>query len=117
MPARFDLGAKPHLGYTDSALDRAAYLRYDPATLEALAADQRARIWVVGGEHVILRKAARLDDPAFALPAAAAFAPHREQAFLGLHKGAPLFAVAIDPDAAEALKSRDDLVVTDLRSI
>jgi NAD+ diphosphatase len=117
MPARIDLGTKPHLGYTDSVLDRAAELRYDPAALAALEADPRARVFVIGGEHVILRKAAPLDDPAFALSVAAAFVPQREQAFLGLHNGAPLFAVAIDPDAAEALKSRDDLVVTDLRSI
>jgi NAD+ diphosphatase len=117
MPARFDLGTKPHLGYTDSVLDRAADLRYDPAALAALGADPRARAFVIGGELVIARKGAPLNDPAFTLAQTGAFAPPREQAFLGLHDGAPLFAVAIDPDAAAVLKGRDDLVVTDLRSI
>jgi len=117
MPARFDLGKKPHLGYTDSVVDRAAHLRHDPAALEALASDPRARTFVVGGEFVVLRKGAPLNDPAFALAFAGALAPQREQVFLGLHDGAPLFGVAIDPEAAEALKSRDDLLVTDLRGI
>jgi NAD+ diphosphatase len=117
MPARFDLGKKPHLGYTDSVVDRAAHLRHEPAALEALACDSRARTFVVGGEFVVLRKGAPLNDPAFALAFAGALAPQREQVFLGLHDGAPLFAVAIDPEAVEALKRRDDLLVTDLRSI
>jgi NAD+ diphosphatase len=117
MSARFDFGNKPHLGYTDSVLDRAAHLRHDAAALAALEADPRGRAVVIGGEFVVLRKAAPISDPAFTLVAAGAFAPPREQVFLGLLHGAPLFAVAIDPDAAEALKGRDDLLVADLRSI
>src|SRR6266853_562808 len=117
MPARFDLGAKPHLGYTDSVLERAAELRHDPAAIAALEADPRARAFVIGGELVILRKGAPSNDPAFTLALAGAFGPKREQVFLGRHDGAPLFAVAINPDAAEALKGRGDLLVTDLRSI
>jgi NAD+ diphosphatase len=70
----------------------------------------------VGGELVILRKDAPLNDPTFAL-SPPAFVSQREQAFLGLFRGTPLFASAIEPAAAEALKSRDDLLVTDLRSI
>jgi NAD+ diphosphatase len=37
--------------------------------------------------------------------------------FLGRHLGAPLFGIAVDPGAVEALKDRNDLLVTDLRSI
>src|SRR5262249_46737472 len=40
-----------------------------------------------------------------------------ETVFLGLFEGAPRFAVGLDPADAEALKSRQSLVVTDLRSI
>jgi NAD+ diphosphatase len=116
MPARFDLGTKPYLGYTGSVLDRAAHLRHDPAALAALESDPRARTFVIGGELVVLRKETPL-NPAFTSALAGPLAPRREHVFLGLHEGAPLFAVAIDPEAAEALKSRDDLVVTDLRSI
>src|SRR5215831_20054280 len=58
MPARFDLGAKPHLGYTASTLDRATELRQNRAALAALEADPAARIIVIGGELVALRKGA-----------------------------------------------------------
>jgi len=117
MPVRFDLGAKPHLGYTGSVLDRAAELRHDPAAMAALEADPHARTFVIGGEIVVLRKRAPHHDPAFTLAEAATLAPPRERAFLGRHDGMPLFAVAVEPDAAETLKTRADLVVADLRSI
>jgi NAD+ diphosphatase len=115
MPARFDLGPKPHLGYTGSTLDRAAELRHDAAAMAAFEADPRGRTFVIGGDLVVLRKG----DP-HNLPdhhRGAALAPAREHVFLGRRDGVPLFAVAIDPAAAEGLKTRTDLLVTDLRSI
>ncbi len=117
MPARFDLGTKPHLGYTGNVLDRAAELRHDPAAMAALEADRRARTFIVGGELVVLRKGAPFNDPAFTFAEAAGFAPTLERVFLGRHEDVPLFAVAIDEGVVEALKARDDLVVGDLRSI
>jgi NAD+ diphosphatase len=117
MPARPDLGKKPYLGYTQSAIERAGELRHDAAAVAALAADPRARIYVIGGELVVLRNGAPHHDPAFPLAEAAAFAPARERVFLGLADGAPRFAVAIGREAVETLKGRDDLVVTDLRAI
>ena len=44
-------------------------------------------------------------------------APAAETIFLGLDGGAPRFGLGIAAAAAEALKARDDLLVTDLRSI
>src|SRR5229473_3258518 len=88
MTVRFDLGAKPHLGYTGSVVERAADLRQDPTAIATLEADARARTFVICGEFVIARKG-----------------------------DAALFAVAIDPDAAESLRNRSDLLVTDLRSL
>jgi len=117
MTVRFDLGTRPHLGYTDSIVDRAAQLRNDPAAMAALAADAQARAFVIGGELVIARKGAPFHEPAFPLAQAGSFAAAREQVFLGRHAGAPLFGIGIDPDAAAALKGRDDLLVADLRSI
>ena len=117
MPARFDLGTKPHLGYTDSVVDRAAELRHDPAAVAMLEADRRARAFVIGGERVVMRKGEPYGDPTFTLAAAETVSPKQELVFLGRHDGAPLFGIAIDPDAAEALKGRNDLLVTDLRSI
>jgi NAD+ diphosphatase len=117
MTARFDLGTKPHLGYTGSVVERAAELRYDPAAIAALEADTRARAFVIGGERVVMRKGEPYSDPTFTLAAAETISTKQEQVFLGRHLGAPLFGIAIDPGAVEALKDRNDLLVTDLRSI
>src|SRR5260370_11258548 len=117
MTVRFDLGARPHLGYTGSVVERAADLRQDPTAIATLEADARARTFVICGEFVIARKGTPFNDPAFPLGAAGTFAPKREQVFLGRNGDAALFAVAIDPDAAEPLRNRSDLLVTDLRSL
>jgi NAD+ diphosphatase len=124
MPASFDLGSKPYLGYTGSALNRAAELRSDPAAVSTLAADPGARTLVTAGEFICLHKGDPCHDPWFTLEQAAALVSGQgqsheqisEQVFLGQHGRGPLFAVAIDPVAAEALKDRSDLVVTDLRT-
>ncbi len=121
MSARFDLGTRPRLGYTDSVLDRAAELRHDPAAIASLAADPRTRTLVIAGELVCLRRSESLNDPTFTFEQVAALGYGldriREQVFLGRNGDAALFAVAIDPDAAHLLKSRSDLLVTDLRSL
>jgi NAD+ diphosphatase len=126
MLSRPDLGVPPHLGYTASVLDRAADRRQDAAAIAALEADPRARLFLLGGELVVLRKSAsavataspgRGGDPEFTFAEAAALAPWRERVFLGLLGGAPRFAAGIDKEATEALKSRSDLLVTDLRAI
>ena len=127
-----DLGPAPHLGYAGGVLDRAAGLRPDIAALSAIAADPSTRTLVIAGEFVFLRRDVTavlpVHDPWFTLAEAAALvsAPDmtqeealqrvREQVFLGRDSDGPRFALAIAPAAAEALKSRDDLVVSDLRS-
>jgi len=117
MPSRFELGAKPHLGYTQGETERAAELRSDAAAIAALEADPRARCFVIGGELIVLRKGTPDNKAAFDLAQAAALGTARERIFLGRRGGAGLFAAAIDPEAAERLKGRDDLLVGDLRSI
>jgi NAD+ diphosphatase len=120
MSASFDLGPKPYLGYTGSVLNRAVELRPDPDALSKLTADPGARTLVIAGEFICLKKGEPCHDPWFTLAHGAALVPGpdqtREQVFLGRHNGGPLFAVAIEPAAAEALKARDDLAVIDLRS-
>ncbi len=117
MSPRPDLGPKPRLGYTASLIDRAAERRTDAAALAALENDPRGRAYVVGGEMVVLKRAADVHDPLFALGEARALGRTAETVFLGLVASEPRFAVALDPPAAEALKARDEFVVTDLRSI
>ncbi len=68
MPPRPDLGPKPRLGYTESRLERAAERRTDDA---ALAAPRRRRTcagaYVIGGELIVMKKGAPLNDPLFTI--------------------------------------------------
>jgi NAD+ diphosphatase len=117
MSPRPDLGPKPRLGYTASLIERAAERRTDAAAIAALEHDPRGRAYVVGGEMVVLSKAAEVHDPLFTLAQARALGRTAEMVFLGLIESAPRFAVALEPVDAEALKSRGDLMITDLRTI
>ena len=117
MSPRPDLGPKPRLGYTESLIERTAELRTDAPALAALENASRARAYVVGGELVVLKRAADIGDPLFTLAETRQLGTAAEIVFLGLIEGAPRFAVALDPATAEALKARDGFLVTDLRSI
>lgn len=111
------LGPKPRLGYANSRIERAAELRPDAAKLAALAGDSRAATYVIGGEMIVLKKGAVINDPQFSFTEAGALGTAAETVFLGLLDGAARFGHGLSPAAAEALKTRDDLLVTDLRSI
>jgi len=117
MPPRPELGPKPRLGYTDSRLERAAELRTDDAALAQLAADARAGAYVIGGDLIVIKQGSPLNDPLFTMAEARALAPVTEMVFLGHLGGAGRFGFGIAPAAAEALKTRAEFLVTDLRSI
>ena len=117
MPSHLDLGPKPHLGYTESRIQRAAERRAQEGAIAELAADGRCRAYAIGGEMIVIRKSAPLNDPLFSISEARALGATTETVFLGLDEGAALFGVGIEPPAAEALKSDDRFIVTDLRSI
>ena len=117
MSPRLDLGPPPQLGYTDSRIDRAADRRTDEAGLGALAADPRARAYVIGIDWIVMKAGAPLNEPAFTLEQARALGPTTETIFLGLENGAARFGVGLPAAAAEALKTRDGFTVTDLRSV
>jgi NAD+ diphosphatase len=117
MPPRPDLGPKPRLGYTDSRIERAAELRTEDAALAALAAGARAGAYVIGGDLIVMKKGAPLNEPFFTMKEAQALGPATETIFLGHLDGAGRFGFGISPATAEALKTRDEFLVTDLRSI
>ena len=117
MSPRPDLGPKPLLGYTQSRLERAAELRPDADAMAGLAAQPNAGAYVIGGDWIAMKKGSAINDPLFTMAEARALAPASETVFLGLLESAPRFGHGIAPAAAEALKTRDDLLVTDLRSI
>jgi NAD+ diphosphatase len=117
MSSHPNLGPKPHLGYTQSLIDRAAERRLDAAWLGACLQEARTKTYVIGGEMIVLKKRDNLHDPAFTPDEARALAPSTETVFLGLLDGAARFGVGISSATAEALKARSDLFVIDLRSI
>ena len=115
MSPRPDLGPKPRLGYAESSIERASERRADAAALSAFAKDQQARAYLVAGDSVILKHTGAACDPLFTLAQARSFGPTAEIIFLGLYRDAPRFAIALEPQAAEMLKTREEFVVTDLR--
>jgi len=117
MSSRLDLGPKPLLGYAHSRLERAADRRIDPAVIAQLAAAPASGAYVIGGELIVTKKGEPLSDPLFTLDEARALGPVTETIFLGLLAGAGRFGFGIPQAAAETLQARDDLLVTDLRSI
>jgi len=117
MPPRPELGPKPRLGYTQSPIERAAELRADDAALTRLTAQPAAGAYVIGGDWIVMKKAAPLNAPLFTLADARALGATGETVFLGLLDGVARFGYGLAPAAAEALKSDERYLVTDLRSI
>jgi NAD+ diphosphatase len=117
MSHRPSLGPKPRLGYSDSRIERAAELRPDAAAIDKFVREPRAGAYVIGGEGIVMKKGAPLNDPLFTLAEAHELSPATETIFLGLLDGVPRFGHGLTPQAAETLKTRQDLYVTDLRSV
>jgi NAD+ diphosphatase len=117
MSPRPDLGPKPRLGYTESRLDRAAERRNDEAYLRALENDPHTAAYLMGGELIVLKRRDEVHDPVFTPGEARALGTTAESIFLGLLDGAPRIGIGLAPETVEALKTRDEFVVTDLRSI
>ncbi|HEX3502230.1 MAG TPA: NAD(+) diphosphatase [Xanthobacteraceae bacterium] len=116
-----ELGPKSRLGYTASLLDRMAQRRDDEAAIAKLRDHPEAGVHVIGGELIVLKSmgdsGAESCDPLFSPAEAHALGAVRESVFLGALKDVPRFGFGLDPQAVEALKARNDLKVTDLRSI
>jgi NAD+ diphosphatase len=117
VTARPDLGPQPRLGYTGSAVDRAAYCRGDAAALAKFLAHDRAGGYVIGGELVVMKQRGEDVDPLFSPAEARALGAIRDTIFLGLVGEAPRFGFGFDAAAVEQLKTRNDLKITDLRTI
>ena len=117
MSPRPDLGPTPRLGYTASLIERASEKRNDEAFLRARMADERAGVYAIAGEMVVLKAGDEIHDPMFRPDEVAALGPQTETVFLGLIDGAGRFGVGLDPGVVEPLKAQNRFVITDLRSI
>ena len=65
LASRPRLGPKPRLGYSASAIDRAAPMRAD--ALLTLIHQPDARAYVTAGEMIVLNKGAEFHDPLFSV--------------------------------------------------
>ncbi len=117
MSPRPDLGPRPRLGYTQSRIERAAELRPDAAAMAQLMAHPPASAYVIGGDWIVTKKGAPLNDPLFTMDEARALGATRETVFLGLLGGVARVGHGRASAAAQALKSNDDYFITDLRSV
>ena len=118
MSPRPDLGPKPRLGYTASLIERAAERRVDATAVEAMENDSRARAYVIGGELVVLKRAADVVRSLVHLGRSARTRDERRKSsFSACSRARRDSLSALVPAIAEALKTRDEFMVTDLRSI
>ena len=117
MPTRFELGSPPSLGYTASTLERAVGLRTDQAALAKIAINPLSAVYIVAGELIVLKRGSSEHNPLFTAAELTPIGKVRETVFLGLADGAGRFGAGLDQPVVEALKTRADLVISDLRSI
>jgi NAD+ diphosphatase len=113
-----DRTSPPQQAYSGSRLDRAASYRSTDAKLSSLAGAVDAGFYLIGGESIVLKAQDEALDPLFSADEARALGVARETVFLGLlDEAAPRFGVGLDAAAIEALSTRNDLKLIDLRSI
>jgi NAD+ diphosphatase len=88
--------------YSGSRIERAAQFRDHEDKLAVLAQDQRAAIYVISGELIVLKSRGEELDPLFSLAQAQTLGQLHETIFLGLLDGAPRFGAGLEAAAVEA---------------
>lgn len=114
---RFDLGPWPPLGYVGASLDRASERRGDAAFVAAAERHRNAGVYAISGEVVVLARRGDKLDPLLSPKEAESLGPAFERVLVGLAEGAARTGISLAQATAEALKTRGDLLILDLRSI
>ncbi len=110
-------GPWPSLAYVNTQLDRLSEQRGDHALMERFLASADARAVIVAHEMIVLRKDGNGHNAFFNMNEAGELGASGVAIFLGLHEQAPRYGFSLIAEKLEPLKSRSDLLVTDLRSI
>ena len=76
-------GSLPRQAYSGSLLERAAALRGDDAKLAALLKHERAGVYVIGGESIVLKVHGAAPDPLFSPDEARALEPRAKPSSSG----------------------------------
>jgi NAD+ diphosphatase len=112
-----DLGPRPYLAYAGSRLDRAVERRGDAAFVADAYARADARAYLVSGERIVLAQRGGALDPLLTTGEASRLGALAESILIGLDGDTPLFAHALEPDAATQLEGNGAYQVTDLRTV
>lgn len=106
-----------HLGFAAHALDRAAEHRDDDAWIASAFRSPDARYTVISADLPVFSKTMDTLSAWFDTAAVRALGPVTERIFLGLDEGKPRFGLLVAATEIERLKTRSDLMVTDMRSV
>jgi NAD+ diphosphatase len=110
----FPLG---HPAFISHPLDRAAHLRFSDDKLLALEGQISSRAYVVHRDSLVMKKDGDALRALLTLEEARQLGANPGTIFLGLRDGAAVFGMGISAGAVEALLSRDDVAVSELRGM
>lgn len=112
-----EFGPVRRLGFCGNPLERASERRNDERFLHELAADPRARAFLICGESIVLHKRLGSYDAKFPMDEARSLGPKPEVVFLGSQDGAARFGMALEKSALEEVVSNGARCVEDLRTL
>lgn len=104
-------------GFIGNILDRAAHLRHDDEKLFALEGKSSSRAYVVHRDSLVVRREGDRVRALLTVDEALKFGANPGTIFLGLREDAAVFGMGISQGAVEKLVGRDDIAVTELRSM
>lgn len=106
-----------HPAFVSHQLDRAAHLRFSDEKLFALEGHRDSRAYVVHRDSLVLKQQASGPRALLTIPEALQAGANPGTIFLGLRDGAAVFGMGISAPAVEALLTRQDYVLSELRGM
>jgi NAD+ diphosphatase len=103
--------------FVSHQLDRAAHLRASDEKLFAMEGRPDARAYVVYRDSLVMKQEDGGARALLTLAEALKFGANPGTIFLGLRDGAPMFGMGISAAAVEALLTRSDVAVSELRGM
>jgi NAD+ diphosphatase len=112
-----DLFPLGHPAFVSNILDRAAHLRTNDEKLLALESHRDARAYLVHRDSLVVKREGDGIRALLSVDEALKCGANPGTIFLGLRDGAAVFGMGIGAAAVEALLTRDDVAVTELRGM
>jgi NAD+ diphosphatase len=106
-----------HPAFISHQLDRAAHLRFSDEKLFALEGNSDSRAYVVHRDSLVMRLDAGDPRALLTIPEALKAGANPGTIFLGLRNGAAVFGMGMSAPAVEALLTRSDYVLSELRGM